>query len=173
MPQSSTKFRLKKGFCHITDDAVMITRYEHLEDFSQKSRLSLLLYGLSTEILVAGFIAYMAFDRFQTGNWPYVGLMALLFLLNGYRIVMHFLYSSDNLIKRDEISLVEFKKGIPYFIVPQFVIYYESGGKQRKRLLPLAGSLYGKSARTTVMEAMKNSGLYKPGALNEDLLDSV
>ncbi len=173
MPKESEKFRLKRGFCHITEDAVMITRYEHLQDFTQRSRLSLMLYAISPELFVSAFILYLAYNAFLIENWINVGFMGLLFLLNAYRIVMHFIYSPDNLIKRSEITLVDYKPGIPFITIPQFVIYYETEGKQRKRLLPVAGMLYGKSARTNAMKIMKASGLYNPGDLNEDLLDSA
>lgn len=173
MPTTAQTFRLKRGFCHITNEDILMSRWERVEDFSRSNPLNAMLFGISSELAVMAFIGYFGYQNYTTGNYINVGMMGIFLILAGYRIVHYFLYASDNQIKRADITLVEYKPGIPYLTIPQFVLYYEVNNKQKKRLLPLSGLLYGKSARADAMKIMKDSGLYKPGEQNEDLLDSV
>jgi hypothetical protein len=172
MPITALTFRLKRGFCHITDEDVLMSRWDRVEDFSRSNPINAMIFGISTELIVVAIIGYFGYKSYLIGNYINIGLMGIFLIMAVYRIVHYFLYSSDNQIKREDITLVEYKPGIPYLTIPQFVLYYEVNNKQKKRLIPLSGLLYGKSARVNAMKIMKDSGLYKPGELNEDLLDS-
>lgn len=137
-------FRTKTGYCHITEDKLILSTSDNPERAAQeKARnnivVTLILYGL-----VGLAFAYRSYTLFTDQRYFVTALFALAAIVFIINVFVSWERSSTPVIERRSISAVKFKKGIPGLTRPRFDVYFTTpSGKTRKRLILLPGSLSG------------------------------
>ena len=137
------KFRTKTGFCHVTEDQIILTRNGIIGSVSKTvvgnniARM-LIIYGV-----VSVGLFYFAYDSFLNDKMieaVFFGLLAS-YLVYGSIGSLH--NSAAPIINRNDIQAVRFIKGIPGLTRSRFEIDFNDQGKPKKRLILLPRSLSG------------------------------
>lgn len=136
-------FKTKTGYCHVTADRLVLTRDGILGNVAKVAvgntiTRILVIYGVFSVGLI-----YYAYDSFAKGQFMtgvfFGGLAAYLV----YGISNSLNNSATPIIERKDIRKVTFKKAIPGLTRSRFEVDFEEGGKLKKRLILLPGSLSG------------------------------
>lgn len=136
-------FRTKTGFCHITDDRLILTRDGVTGNFSKVvvgNRITriLAIYGCLSIALL-----YFAYDSYAHGDRATTWLLGFTALYLVYGIVKSRKYSATPIIERKDIQRVTYNGGIPGLTRPRFEVEFNDNGEWRKRLIMLPGTLSG------------------------------
>jgi hypothetical protein len=136
-------FRTKTGFCHVTVDQIILTRDGVVGSVAKVtvgnniSRI-LIIYGL-----ISLGLFYFAYDSYLKGNTFTTVLFGLLGLYLIYGITSSLNNSATPIIDRKDIKTTKFVKGTSGLSRSRFEIEFSEGGKIKKRLILLPGSLTG------------------------------
>jgi hypothetical protein len=139
-------FKTKTGFCHVTEDKIILTRDGVVGNVSKVvvgnniSRI-LIIYGLlSPGVLFFAYNNYLKGDLFA----------AVLFGLLGLYLIIGIFKSLNNsttpVIERKDIRSTRLIKGTAGLTRSRFEIEFDEAGKTKKRLILLPGSLTGGQA---------------------------
>ena len=135
-------FRTKTGFCHILPDKIALTRDGIIGNVAKVtvgnniSRILIIYSGFSIGLF------YSAFDNYRNGQIMQSLFFGLLGIYLVYGVVTGFNNSATPIIDRKKIKEVRFKKAIVGLTRSGFEVRFEDeGGKIRKRLIMLPGSL--------------------------------
>lgn len=156
-------FKTKTGFCHITEDKIILTRDGIIGNVAElttgKSIYRILgMYGIMAVILL-----YMAYTKLIKKDWielaMYFGIGAYLL----YSMTKSINLSAIPIIERDKIKNVEFKSAKKFLTRSYFKVNFEQNdGKVKSRLIMLPGSLTdGINETEKAIGIMKNAGLIK------------
>ena len=153
-------FRTKTGFCHVTEDQIILTRDGVIGSVAKVtvgnniSRI-LIIYGLITLGLI--YFAYDSCLKGDTFTTILFGLLGL-YLING--IFKSLNNSATPIIDRKDIKTTKFIKGTSGLTRSRFEIEFNEYGKTKKRLILLPGSLTGGQDETEkAVEIMKEEKL--------------
>jgi len=136
-------FRTKTGFCHVTEDQIILTRDGVIGNVAKVtvgnsiSRI-LIIYGLISLGLI-----YFAYDSYLKGDTFATILFGLLGLYLIYGITKSLNNSATPIIDRKDIKTTKFIKGTSGLSRSRFEIEFNEGGKIKKRLILLPGSMTG------------------------------
>lgn len=160
---SEKVFKTKTGFCHITQDKIILSRDGFAGNVSEvivgnKISRILIIYGL-----ISAFLIYTAYDDYSKNNFFSACFYFSLALLLIYGIFKSINNSASPIIERNRIKKVEFKKAIVGLTRSRFEILFEdNNGKPKKRLVLLPGSLSnGEEETQKALSIMKEEGLIK------------
>jgi hypothetical protein len=142
-------FRTKTGFCHITQDGIILTRDGVLGNVAKLTvgnniARILIIYG----VLSVGLL-YFAYDNFSHGQFLPATFFGLFGLYLIYGTVTSMNNSATPIIERKDIKRVIFKKAIPGLTRSRFEVEFNENGKIKKRLILLPSSLTGGQDETT------------------------
>jgi hypothetical protein len=153
-------FRTKTGFCHVTEDQIILTRDGVIGSVAKVtvgnsiSRI-LIIYG----VISLGLI-YFAYDSYIKGGMFVTILFGLLGLYLINAIIKSLNNSATPIIDRKEIKTTKFIKGTSGLTRSRFEIEFNEGGTIKKRLILLPGSLTGgKDETEKALEIMKEEKL--------------
>ncbi|MCF6131915.1 phosphoribosylaminoimidazolesuccinocarboxamide synthase [Flavobacterium wongokense] len=160
---SEKVFKTKTGFCHISQDKIILSRdgfAGNVSDVVVGNKISriLTIYGI-----ISVFLIYTAYEDYNRGNnfsAIFYFLLALLLIFGIWKSINN---SAAPIIERANIKKVEFKKGIVGLTRSRFEILFEdNNGKTKKRLILLPGSLNnGEEETKKALSIMKAEGLIK------------
>jgi hypothetical protein len=153
-------FRTKTGFCHVTEDQIILTRDGAIGNAAKVivgnniSRI-LITYGIISIVLI-----YLAYDSYLKGDTPITIMFGLFVLYLIYGIVKSLNNSATPIIDRKDIRTTKFIKGISGLSRSRFEIEFTEGAKIRKRLILLPGSMAGGADETDkAVEIMREEKL--------------
>jgi hypothetical protein len=157
--ETAKAFRTKTGFCHVTDDQIILTRdgvIGNISNVAVGSNISriLLIYGL----LSIGLI-YFAYDSYIKGDTAMTVFFGLIGIYLIYGIIKNRNNSATSVIERRNIKNVTYNPGISGLTRPRFEIEFYDSGQIKKRLIMLPGTLAGqereKNKAVQIMKAEK------------------
>jgi hypothetical protein len=134
-------FKTKTGFCHITEEKIILTRdgvmgtIASMEVGNNIPKL-LITYGLTSLWLM-----YCAYNSYLNGDTFEVVIFGLFGLCLVYVIAKSLNNSATPIIDRKDIKTVKFIKGISGLTRSRFEVEFNQKGKIKKRLILLPGSL--------------------------------
>lgn len=154
------QFKTKTGFCHVTDDQIILTRdgvIGEIADVAVGNNISQILVTYSFAFLM---LYYFAYDDYVKGD----KIRAILYGIPGlyllYGIFKSLNNSATSVINRKDIKSTKFIKGITGLTRSRFEIEFNENGKIRKRLIMLPGFLSGGKTETAkAIEIMKEEEL--------------
>lgn len=153
-------FKTKTGFCHVTDDQIILTRDGVVGSVTKVtvgnniSRI-LIIYGL-----ISLGLFYFAYDSYLKGDTITTILFGLLGLYLIYGISKSLNNSATPIIERKDIKTTKFIKGTSGLSRSRFEIEFNEGGKLKKRLILLPGSLNdGQNETEKAVEIMQDEKL--------------
>lgn len=154
-------FKTKTGYCHIFPSKIILSNLEEVDENTLNSDDKTVVKFL---VIYSGFalmLFYLTWDAFQKGAKVESIFLAFLGVLVVYGVLISLNNSSENVIDRNKIKEVHFKKGIPGLTRARFEVFFENDkGKQKKRLILLPGSIYAsKSSSERTLQLMKDEGL--------------
>ena len=136
------KFITKTGYCHILTDRIILTRdgiTGNIAEITVGNKISriLIIYAV-----ISIFLFYFAFDYYNEGKIASMVFNIILALFLIYNIKKSLNYSAASIIQRDRIKEVKFMNAKFGATRSAFEIVFEdSDGKLKKRLILLPGSL--------------------------------
>jgi hypothetical protein len=141
--ETDKTFRTKTGFCHVTNDKIILTRDGVIGNLSKVTvgdnvTRILIIYGL----LSIGLI-YFTYDSYAKGDMAttvFFGLMGLYLI---YGIVKSRNHSATPIIERKDIKSVTYNSGTSGLTRPRFEVEFNDNGQIKKRLIMLPGTLAG------------------------------
>jgi hypothetical protein len=153
-------FRTKIGFCHVTKDQIILTRNGVVGSVATMS----VGKSISRIRIIYGFISlalfYVAYDSYLKGNTFVTCILGLLALYLIYGIFKSLSNSATPIIDRKDIKTTKFIKGISGLTRSRFEIAFNEGGKIKKRLILLPGSMTGDRDEVgKAVEIMKEENL--------------
>ena len=162
MEQEKT-FKTKTGFCHIFSDRIVLTRDGVVGNVTKVTvgnniTRTLIIYGVITVGLF-----YFGYESYKNGQT----LQSILFGLIGIYLIYGIFNSLNNsatpIFDRHRIKDVKLKKAIKGLTRSRIEVMFEDeGGKIKKRLIMLPGSLIdGQSETEKAIEIMKTEKLLK------------
>jgi hypothetical protein len=135
-------FRTKTGYCHITDEQIVLSRDGVRGEMAKITNgnsisQSLIIYGvISVGMLVASVSAFLKKDYFPA----VISLIIPVFLI--YSILKSLNNSATPIIDRKSIQEVRFHKAITGITRAYFEVYFKDDkGKVKKRMILLPGSI--------------------------------
>jgi hypothetical protein len=140
--ETENTFRTKTGYCHITEDRIILTRNGVIGNLSKLAMGNnmarpLIIYGL----LSLGLFS-LAYKSFSEGEKVSANISLLLGLLLIVSIIKNFNNSATPVIEREKIRDIEFKNAIPGATRAYFIVHFENdNGDLKRRLILLPGSL--------------------------------
>ncbi|MGQ2984169.1 phosphoribosylaminoimidazolesuccinocarboxamide synthase [Flavobacterium sp.] len=154
-------FRTKLGFCHILPDRIVLTNDGNVENVNDTPDGTILVKLLTIYGIMAGVFIYFAYDNYFDGQMFFSALFGLAALYLIYGIAVSTNNSAVSVIQRNAIKKVSFKKAIPFVTRSRFEVLFEnSEGKTKKRLIMLPGSLTGGKGETEkALKIMKDENL--------------
>ena len=135
-------FRTKTGYCHITEDKIILTRDGIIGNLAKATMGNniarpLIIYGL-----ISLGLFFLAFKSFSEGEKVSANISLILGLLLVVNIIRSFNNSATPVIDRDRIRDIEFKNAITGATRSYFIIHFENDkGDLKRRLILLPGSL--------------------------------
>jgi hypothetical protein len=141
-------FKTKTGFCHVTEDKIILTRDGVVGNVSKvvvgnNILRILIIYGLlSSGLLFFAYNNYLNGDLFATALF---GLLGLYLIIGIFKSLNN---STTPVIERSDIRSLKFIKGITGVTRSRFEIEFDEAGKTKKRLILLPGSLTGGETET-------------------------
>lgn len=154
-------FKTKTGFCHITEDKIILTRdgiIGNVAELTSGNNITRLLisYGL-----IASLMIYNAYNNFKSENWLFFGLSAIAGIYLLYSVFKSINLSTTPIIERNKIKNVKFKPAKKFLTRSYFKVDFEQNvGKIKSRLIMLPGSLNdGTNETEKAVGIMKNAGL--------------
>lgn len=143
-------FRTKLDFCHILPDRIVFTKDgKNAEDVNDIPDGNILIKLLTIYGIMAAIFIYFAYDNYADGQVIFSALFGLAALYLIYGIAVSTNNSAASVIERNKIKKVVFKKAIPLVTRSRFEVLFEnSEGKIKKRLIMLPGSLTGGKKET-------------------------
>jgi len=136
---STKKFACANGYCHVLSDRLVITSSDKFEDNPKEIQKRL----LATPIFFA-FLAlyhfYLAFYNYQ--RYDELSTISILYIILGIVMLnttrLMFKYSMTNVILRDKITRVNYRKGFSFLLHPRIIIYFKNEqGKNKRREINL------------------------------------
>lgn len=155
-------FKTKSGYCHVLPQKIVLTREGVIGNLSEVvagrsvTRL-LMIYGT-----LSSYLFYKAYKNFIHDDI----VIGIIHLLIGTLLILGIIKSTNNsvtpIIERSSIKKVTFKKAISFMTRAYFIVIFEdTRGKLKKRLIILPGSLTnGEEATTIALTIMRREGLY-------------
>ena len=141
--ETEKTFRTKTGFCHVTEDKIILTRDGVIGKVAKVtvgnniSRI-LIIYGLMSIGLI--YFAYVSYVKGDTTTTLFFGLIGLYLI---YGIIKSRNNSATPIIERKEIKKVTYNSGTSGLTRPRFEIEFNDNGEIKKRLIMLPGTLAG------------------------------
>jgi hypothetical protein len=141
-------FKTKTGFCHVTQDQIILTR----DGIAGNAAKVMVGNSISRILIIYGFLSlmlvYFTYDSYLKGNIFVAILLGLsaLYLING--IIKSVNNSATPIIERKDITAIKFVKGFPGLTRSRFEIEFNDEGKSKKRLILLPGSMTGGQEET-------------------------
>lgn len=135
-------FRTKTGYCHITEDKIILTRDGIIGNFSKVTMGNniarpLIIYGL-----IALGLFFLAYKSFSEGQRVSANISLILGLLLVVNIIKNLNNSATPVIDRERIRDIKFKNAITGATRSYFIIHFENDkGDLKRRLILLPGSL--------------------------------
>ncbi|MBA4054092.1 MAG: phosphoribosylaminoimidazolesuccinocarboxamide synthase [Marivirga sp.] len=153
-------FKTKTGFCHVTEDQIILTRDGVVGSVAKVtvgnniSRI-LIIYGL-----ISLGLFYFAYDSYLKNDTVTTVLFGLLGLYLIYGISKSLNNSATPIIERKDIKTTKFIKRTSGLSRSRFEIEFTEGGKIKKRLILLPGSMTnGQEEAKKAVEIMKEEKL--------------
>lgn len=135
-------FKTKTGFCHILPDKIVLTRDGIIGNVAKVTVGNNISRILIIYALVSIVLFYLAFYSYKNGEKIKLLLFGLLGVYLIYGITNSINNAATNIIDREKIKEVKFKKGITGLTRSRFEVFFEDdNGKTRKRLIMLPDSL--------------------------------
>ena len=155
------KFKTKTGYCHILADRIVLTRdgvAGNIAKVTVGTKISRILIIYS---LISLFLFYYAFEYYTEGKIASMTFNIIFGLFLIYNILKSRNYSAAPIIKRDNIKEVKFMNAKFGATRSAFeIVFEESTGKLKKRLILLPGSLDNGALETEkALEIMKSEKL--------------
>lgn len=142
-------FRTKLGFCHILPDRIVFSNDGNIENVNDTPDGNILIKLLTVYGIMAAIFIYFAYDNYNEGQVMFSALFGFAALYLVYGIAVSTNNSAASVIYRNKIKKVIFKKAIPFVTRSRFEVLFEnSEGKIKKRLIMLPGSLTGGNNET-------------------------
>ena len=156
-------FKTKTGFCHITEDKVVLTRDGIIGNVAELTTGNSIVRLLIIYGLIAALMIYNAYNDFKNENWFFFGLYLIGGIYLTYTVFKSLNLSATPIIERNKIKNVEFKSAKKFLTRSYFKVNFEQNdGKIKSRLIMLPGSLNdGTNETEKAIEIMKNAGLIK------------
>jgi hypothetical protein len=160
MEQERT-FKTKTGFCHISDDKIVLTRDGIIGNVSKLTVGNSIQRTLAISGILSFVLFYSAYEGYRQGN----SFEPVFYILIGVVLIINILTSINNsatpIIERTKIRSVHFKKAIWGLTRSRFeVLFEDENGKLKKRLIMLPGSLTGGDEETEqALKIMAEEGL--------------
>ena len=154
-------FRTKFGFCHIIPDRIVLTNDGNVENVNDTPDGTILVKLMTVYGIMAVVFIYFAYDNYIEGQMFFSVLFGAAALYLIYGIAVSTNNSAASVIRRSMIKKVSFKKAIPFVTRSRFEVLFEnSEGKIKKRLIMLPGSLTGGDRETEkALKIMKDENL--------------
>ncbi len=127
-------FIIKKGYCHVDDDNLVISKSEKPGGV-QNPKFNFLLVFLSIMLIVTIVYTVRNFNR-DSVLTPFYGVAAGIIALN---LILNWNKSADTLIKRSDIVKIEHKPA-GTLTSDFFIVKYCVKGKMKQRVIMLARS---------------------------------
>ena len=156
-------FKTKTGFCHITEDKIVLTRDGIIGNMAELTTGNSIVRLLIIYGLIAALMIYNAYGDFKNENWLFFGLYLIGGIYLTYTVFKSINLSATPIIERNKIKNVEFKSAKKNLTRSYFKINFEQNdGKIKSRLIMLPGSLNdGANETEKAIGIMKNAGLIK------------
>jgi hypothetical protein len=150
-------FRTKTGFCHITDDEIILSRdgirgnVAKVTVGNSISRI-LVIYGIASMLLLL-----YAFSQYQHDHVIEAALFGALgaYLVSG--IMRSLNNSAAPVIDRKAIRQVKFVRGVRGLTRSRFEVLFDERGRIKKRLILLPGSMSDGERENEKAVALKRS----------------
>ena len=153
-------FRTKTGFCHVTADQIILTRDGVIGNVAKVTVGNNILRILIIYGLISVGLIYFAYDSYLKGNTIATILFGLLGLYLIYGVAKSLNNSATPVIDRKDIKTIKFIKGTSGLGRSRFEIEFSQGGKIKKRLILLPGSMTGGHVETDkAVEIMREEKL--------------
>jgi len=154
-------FKTKTGFCHITEDKIILTRDGIIGNVAELTTGNKIIRLLIIYGLIASLMIYNAYNDFKDENWLFFGLYLIGGIYLTYTVFKSINLSATPIIERNKIKHVEFKPAKKYLTRSYFKVDFEQNiGKIKSRLIMLPGSLNdGTNETEKAIGIMKNAGL--------------
>lgn len=127
-------FILKKGYCHVDDEDLVISKSSKPGEVANP-KVNFLLIFLSIMLIVTLVYTVKNFNR-ESALTPFYGIAAGIIALN---LILNWNKSSDTVIKRADIAKIEHKPA-GTLTSDFFIVRYSVKGKMKQRVLMLARS---------------------------------
>jgi hypothetical protein len=133
-------FRTKTGYCHITEDKIILTRDGIIGNLSKVTMGN----NIARPLIIYGIISlglfFLAFKSFSKGQKISANISLVLGLLLVVNIIKSFNNSATPVIDRDKIRDIEFKNAITGATRSYFIVHFENDkGAVKQRLILLQG----------------------------------
>lgn len=156
-------FRTKTGYCHVFPSKIVLTRDGIVGNVAKMAvgnsiARVLIIYGM-----ISIGLLYFAFEAYQDGQIFQAVLLGIIGFYLIYGSVNSLNNSAIPIIDRQKIKEVRFKKGIAGLTRSRFeVLFEDTNGKIKKRLIMLPGSMTGgKNETEKAIALMKDEQLLK------------
>ena len=109
--------------------------------------------------IILGLALYQIgyFLSHPNNGFPYV--FAVLGLTSAFALISLLQYSGVNMLYKENVREIHYKKGMPGLTRPRFIVHFEQSGKIRKRLIILPGTLGGgRAVAETAQNQLKDAG---------------
>ena len=156
-------FRTKTGFCHLTDDKIILTRDGVIGNVSKVVVGDNIARILVFYMLLAATLIYLAYNNYQKGDTTVAAIFVLLALYLVYGVVKSRKNTASPIIERKDIKSVAYNPGIRGLTRPRFTVtFVNEHGQMKQRLIMLPGTMSGGQAETkTAVQIMTDEGLLK------------
>ena len=176
MTEESVSFKVKRNYVHITEDALKIWNDPSLASFSESDGMARLYLSIFGRLLIIAYFSYKyliqdsGIIEARPFSLVFIGILVVVYVA---QTVYNLQFSYTNNIPRESIHSITYKKGITLFVASHLIVYFEQNGKQRRRFIPFSGLFGDPNDKKDGLQKLKEAGLYKPGAEDENLLDSI
>jgi hypothetical protein len=149
------KFRTKTGYCHILTDRILLTRDGIAGNIAKVTVGNKISRILIIYAVISIFLFYYAFEFFKERKTASMVFNIILALFLIYNIKKSLNYSAASVIERDRIKEIQFMNAKFGATRSAFeIIFEDSDGKLKKRLILLPGSLNNGTEETEKALAM-------------------
>ncbi|WP_299782968.1 phosphoribosylaminoimidazolesuccinocarboxamide synthase [uncultured Formosa sp.] len=156
-------FKTKTGFCHITEDKIILTRDGIIGNVAELTTGKSIYRILGIYGIMAIFLLYMAYTKIVKEDWIEFAVYCGIGIYLVYSLIKSINLSATPIIERNKIKSVEFKPAKKFLTRSYFKVNFkQNDGKIKSRLIMLPGSLTdGTSETEKAIGIMKNAGLIK------------
>lgn len=135
-------FKTKTGYCHITQDKIILTRDGIIGNVSKVTMGNNIARPLIVYSIISLGLFFLAYKSFSEGEKISANISLVLGLLLLVSIVKSFNNSAIPVIDRERIKDIEFKNAIAGATRSYFIVHFENdNGDMKRRLILLPGSL--------------------------------